>query len=200
MKTIFKKIAESERFDDVLNIIKNENENLPINEWINKYRNMFDPYYLIEWILDDEFISEKNQRLFAIWCAKQTLKIARDKSEVIGVLEVAERFANGEATIYELKEAYDTAINASYGYQYIPNDEFNNKYADVALYIRGAVAAATKPYTSRENSFYYEAAYASECFADAYDYNYYMINGCYDNGETSDLIYNEQINKYLTLF
>jgi transcription antitermination factor NusG len=203
MQTILKKIAKSERFiDELIYIIKNENENLSIDKFVKKYRDMFDSYHLVEWIIDDKYISEKNQRLFAVLCAKKALELARNTSEVIGVLEVAERFANGEATKEEMKAANKRARNANYGYKYKENDdEFNIIYADVVLYIRGAVMAATDPYPYSENSFCDEAISALENCADAYDTNYYMINGHYDHsGETIDKINNELIDKLLTYF
>jgi len=54
----------------------------------------------------EEFMSEKDMRLFAVWCARQALKLVDNPyKRSIEVCNVAEKFANGEATRDELKAA-----------------------------------------------------------------------------------------------
>ena len=52
--------------------------------------------------------ADREIRLFAVDCARQVQHIMTDQRSV-EVLEVAERFANGQATSRELGEAWDTA-------------------------------------------------------------------------------------------
>ena len=83
------------------------------------------------WILDaiDAPPDEKNLRLFAIWCARSTpLSDGRKTGDLLtdprslNALDVAERFAHGQATRGELdaardaaREARDAAWGASWG-------------------------------------------------------------------------------------
>ena len=55
----------------------------------------------------------KEWRLFAVWCARQVQHLMTDKRS-IDSLDAAERYANGEATDKELKEAYDAAWAAAW--------------------------------------------------------------------------------------
>ncbi len=59
-----------------------------------------------------ELVSEKLVRLFAVWCARQVQHLMTDKRS-LDVLDVAERFANGEATDQELAAAWDAAGDAA---------------------------------------------------------------------------------------
>ena len=52
----------------------------------------------------NEFISDRTMRLFAVWCARQVQHLMADKRS-IDALDVAERFANGQATQAELEAA-----------------------------------------------------------------------------------------------
>ena len=60
-----------------------------------------EPQYAREW------------RLFAIWCARQVQHLMRDKRS-LDALDVAERYANGEATNEELDAARDAAWDAAW--------------------------------------------------------------------------------------
>jgi len=55
--------------------------------------------------------SEHNQRLFAVWCARQVQHLLTDPRS-IAAIDVAERFANGLATRKELEAAYFSAWHA----------------------------------------------------------------------------------------
>jgi hypothetical protein len=55
---------------------------------------------------------EKEQRLFAVWCARQVQHLMTD-SRFIAAIDVAERYANGTATKAELKAARDAALTAA---------------------------------------------------------------------------------------
>ena len=51
---------------------------------------------------------DREIRLYAVWCARQVQHLLKDQRS-ISALDVAERYANGEATEAELKDARDAA-------------------------------------------------------------------------------------------
>jgi hypothetical protein len=57
------------------------------------------------WLFSQRGVTtEKTQRLFAVWCAREVLKLVADPDpRSIEACDVAERFANGEATVGELE-------------------------------------------------------------------------------------------------
>ena len=55
---------------------------------------------------------EREIRLYAVWCARQVQHLMTDQRS-LDALDVAERFANGEATHQELIAAYDAAYAAA---------------------------------------------------------------------------------------
>ena len=55
---------------------------------------------------------DKEWRLFAVWCARQVQHLMTDQRS-LAVLDVAERYANGQATIEELIAASDAAWAAA---------------------------------------------------------------------------------------
>ena len=69
----------------------------------------------IFWIvLRNEFLSDRDLRLFAVWCVRQALAIPGNENEVCSnTCDVAERFANGEATQDELDAARAAAWDAA---------------------------------------------------------------------------------------
>ena len=54
---------------------------------------------------------DKEIRLFAVWCARQVQHLMTDKRS-LDAIDVAERYANGEATDAELKDAWNAAWSA----------------------------------------------------------------------------------------
>jgi len=60
------------------------------------------------WCLRATEGKDRELRLFAIWCARQVQHLMTDQRSV-DVLDVAERFANGEATSEELDAAWVAA-------------------------------------------------------------------------------------------
>ena len=65
-------------------------------------------------VLRKEFLSDKSLRLFAVWCARQALAIPGNESEVCSnTCDVAERYANGNATYEELDAARSAAWSAA---------------------------------------------------------------------------------------
>lgn len=60
-----------------------------------------------------QFLDERTNRLFAVWCAREALKLVDNPDQrSIEACNVAERFANGEATGEELKTARAAAWSA----------------------------------------------------------------------------------------
>jgi hypothetical protein len=55
---------------------------------------------------------EKEMRLYAVWCARQVQHLMRDNRS-LDAIDVAERFANGYATLFELDAAWDAAWAAA---------------------------------------------------------------------------------------
>ena len=64
-------------------------------------------------VLREEFIDAKTLRLFAVWCAREALKLVENPDvRSIEACNVAERYANGEATDEELSATWDAASAA----------------------------------------------------------------------------------------
>jgi hypothetical protein len=62
-----------------------------------------------------ELISERTLRLFAVWCAREALKlVANPDSRFIEATNVAERFANGKASLKELNLAWSATKSAAW--------------------------------------------------------------------------------------
>ena len=66
------------------------------------------------WCLRAVYDHDKEIRLFAVWCARQVRHLMTDQRSV-AALDVAERFANGDATKEEL-DAAEAAAWAASGY------------------------------------------------------------------------------------
>ena len=65
------------------------------------------------WVVT-HLIDDKTNRLFAGWCAREALKLAKDPDQrSIEACNVAERFANGQATKEELAAAWSAAWYAA---------------------------------------------------------------------------------------
>jgi hypothetical protein len=57
-----------------------------------------------------KWVDNKAMRLWAVWCARWALDLAGDRSpHSLASCDVAERFANGDATIKELSDAWYAA-------------------------------------------------------------------------------------------
>lgn len=83
-----------------------DNESLRILGWIKKYRIAVPAKDILWLLLRQEFFSDKDLRLFAVWCAREALKLVKNPDiRIIEACNVVERFANGEATKEELYSA-----------------------------------------------------------------------------------------------
>jgi len=86
-----------------------------IPEFIKEYRDKVKSKEDILWVLcREEYMSEKDMRLFAVWCAREALKLVTQPDlRSINACDVAEKYANGEATEEELYAAGDAAGDAA---------------------------------------------------------------------------------------
>ena len=91
-----------------------EDLNLTPLQFIEQFEDKVKSKSDIIWLLcRPEFMNDRDLRLFAVWCAREALKL-QSKPDERSVLacDVAERFANGEATHEELKIAEREAWDA----------------------------------------------------------------------------------------
>jgi len=85
-----------------------------IPEFIKEYREKVHDKQDILWTLcRHEFMTDKELRLYAVWCARQVQHLMTDERSV-NALNVAERYANGLATNEELHTARDDAWAAAW--------------------------------------------------------------------------------------
>ena len=92
-----------------------ESEYLPIAEAVEKYRDAVKHKEDVIWLLcRPEFMTDRDMRLFAVWCAREALKLVDNPDRrSVNACDVAERFANGEATSDELDAAWSAAWSAA---------------------------------------------------------------------------------------
>jgi hypothetical protein len=91
-----------------------ERESLTVKDWIEKYRNSVKNKEDMIWLLcRKEYMSDKDMRLFAVWCARSTYALCETiDQQSIDAVDTAERYANGEATDEELSAARSAAWSA----------------------------------------------------------------------------------------
>ena len=70
------------------------------------------PHWLIWVATRPGVLTDRELRLFAVWCARHVQHLITDARSV-AALDVAERHANGEATDEELSEAWSAAASAA---------------------------------------------------------------------------------------
>ena len=82
-----------------------------IKEYRDKVKNTED---IIWFLCRKEYMTDKDMRLFAVWCAREALKLVESPDErSINACNVAEKFANGEATQEDLDAARAAARDAA---------------------------------------------------------------------------------------
>jgi hypothetical protein len=169
---------------DPSELITDENEELPIKDWVQKYRNIVPTNDILWLLLRKEFLSEKDLRLFAVWCAREALKLVENPDErSVEACNVAERYANGEATQEELlaaRKAADHATNTDYSFVY--HVYYAAFYAAYAVVHPAYMAVSTAS----------EAAYASYAVRDVASY---AVRDAAANAARS-----AQLDKLLTYF
>lgn len=115
MKTINNEVIRSfSPCYDPTKYVKDEVETLSAIEWVSKYRGAVPDKDIIWLLLRRHFYTPKDLQLFAVWCAREALKlVANPDPRSIEAVNVAERYANGEATDKELNAAYTAAADAA---------------------------------------------------------------------------------------
>jgi hypothetical protein len=103
-------------------------------------------------VLRKDIINDKTLRLFAVWCARQVQHLMKDQRSLTA-LDVAERFANGQVTIEELRQVRQDAAYAYYAADYAA--AYAAAYAADAA---AAYAAADAAYAAADAA---AAAYAA---------------------------------------
>lgn len=104
--------------------VTDENETLSVLEWVSKYRGTVPDKDIIWLLCHEEFLSGKQLRLFAVWCAREALKLVDNPDpRSVEACNVAERYANGEATRAELDVARYFADAAARSAAYAAADD-----------------------------------------------------------------------------
>jgi len=90
-------------------------KSLTIPEFIEQYRDRVKNKEDIIWVVcRKEYMGDKNLRLFAVWCAREALKLVDPDPRSVAACDVAERYANGNATKEEMAAAGDAAGAAAW--------------------------------------------------------------------------------------
>jgi hypothetical protein len=193
--------------------ITDENEELPIKDWVEKYRSIV-PAKDIIWLLSrKEFLSEKDLILFVVWCAREALKLIENPDKrSVEACDVAEKYANGEATKKELDAAYYAVrdiVDAAY---LAANDAYYAATAAETVYVTYYAASTTlaayyavrdAAYATRDVSY---AAYATRAVSYAARVAYFAFFAANDivYPDAADAVYNAtrsvQLDKLLTYF
>jgi hypothetical protein len=137
--------------------IKDENEELSVIQWIEKYRNVFPTNDIIWLLCRKEFLSEKDLRLFAVWCARAALEFVKNPDErSVEACNIAERYANGEATMDELLAARDAAAHATAAAYTVAYHVYYAAYyaANDDAHAAANAASNAAPYTLAYNVYY----------------------------------------------
>jgi hypothetical protein len=169
----------------LLDLIEDNNESLPIKDWIQKYKSIVPPQNIVWLLLRKEFLSEKDLRLFGIWCARQALKFVKNPDiRSIEACNISEKFANGQATKEELNAAFNAAYTA---------------YTDAAAIYAAATSDADAAYSPDIFATYSAVMFAADDAA-GYASNYTYDAAYYDIDATSDAAYYSKIDQLLTYF
>ena len=92
----------------------NEGFEMNIPDFIREFKDKVKSKKDIIWYLcRKQYMSDKDIRLFAVWCAREALKLIENPdTRSINACNIAERYAKGEATDEELRDAKDAAYSA----------------------------------------------------------------------------------------
>ena len=93
-----------------------DNESLPVKQWIEKYRDKVKSKNDILWLIcRNDFMSDRDLRLFAVWCARESFKLQSNiDPRSINAVNIAEQFANGSSTAEDLESAESAARSAAW--------------------------------------------------------------------------------------
>ena len=100
---------------DPSEVVTDDNESLSVYEWILKYRDKVKSPEDIVWLIcRKDFMSDRDIRLFAVWCARESFKLQSSVDQrSIDAVDMAEKFANNLATEEELSAARSAAESAA---------------------------------------------------------------------------------------
>ena len=143
---------------DPSEVVKDENEELGVKEWVAKYRDSVKEKLDIIWLLCNKlYMSDRDMRLFAVWCAREALSLSESPDpRSVEACNVAERYANGKATIKELAAARDDAWDAA------RNAAWDAAYAAALAATRATAWAARTAAWSAASAAAYAAAWDSQ--------------------------------------
>jgi hypothetical protein len=109
-------------------------------------------------VLRNVLVSEKLMRLFAVWCARKAIKLLSNPDpSIVKACDVAERFANGQATGDELSAANSAANYAAYSAAYYAANSAAYYAANYAAYSAAYYAANSAAYYAANSAAYYAA-------------------------------------------
>jgi hypothetical protein len=188
-KTISNKIIRKFNIGyDPSKFITDENEELPIKEWVQKYRKVVPAKNILWLLLREEFLSKKKLILFGVWCARELLKSIENPDERdIEYCNVVERYANGKATQADIWNASADVLNVSNGVYITFSPYFNAAHyasARAVCYAAHSAANASLAVFSVSDT-------VSDADVAAADAAYYTIY---------DAISSVQLDKLLTYF
>jgi len=88
--------------------------NMPVIEFVDFAKDIVESKEDLIWVIcRKDFMSDRDLRLFAVWCAREALKLVDNPDErSINACNVSEAFANGEVSIEELTAAEAAAETA----------------------------------------------------------------------------------------
>ena len=181
-----------------------DGEALSVLDWVEKYRADVPPKDIIWLLCRNEFLTDRQLRLFAVWCAREALSLIDSPDpRSVEACDVAERFANGEAngevTNVELRDALAAARAAAAdagGITCAAARAAANAVARAAAnaVARAAAYAATNTATCAANA----AAYAS--YGDAVYPAYDAASYDYAANAAACATREKQLNQLLTYF
>ena len=113
-KITYKQLISKDACYDPIEIGMPKNYSDTIPNFINEYRDKVKNKEDIIWaVCHKDYMTDKDMRLFAVWCAREALKlIDTPDPRSVKACDVAESFANGNATNEELAAARDAAWDA----------------------------------------------------------------------------------------
>ena len=114
-KITYKQLISKDACYDPIEIGMPKNYSDTIPNFINEYRDKVKNKEDIIWaVCHKDYMTDKDMRLFAVWCAREALKlIDTPDPRSVKACDVAESFANGNATNEELAAAWDAAWAAA---------------------------------------------------------------------------------------
>jgi hypothetical protein len=198
-------ILRSDLHYSFLNFIKDDDEKLPIKEWVEKYRNKIPAYNIIWLLFRKKFLSDRDLRLFNIWCAREALSLVKNPDiRCINACDISEKFANKQATKKELNAARVDAYNAREAARII--DTSAHDFYDSVSIIKdrtayhAACAAYETTYAVKNFNSMASCAAAHAAASNAVTIYTYDISDTIAYHIARDIAYDAQLNHLLSYF